>query len=61
MDNEHPDFLKVAQMLVKIKDEELYRPEYKTFKEYCTERWQLTPDRVNRYISVAKSYLERSN
>ena len=35
---------RVHRALCKIRDEHLYREQYPTFAEYCTQRWEMTPE-----------------
>ena len=34
-------FVEVGQALLEIRENKLYRIEYKTFEEYCQEKWQM--------------------
>lgn len=46
-------FRKAAASLKSIKDGKLYKGTYKTYEEYCIQRWQITPQHANRLIRAA--------
>jgi hypothetical protein len=46
-------FVEVGQALLRIRDERLYRT-YKTFEEYCKERWKWGRNYVNKQIAAAE-------
>lgn len=47
-------FREVGQALMDIRDQRLYRAAYKTFEEYCTNRWQMGRDRAYQLIGAAE-------
>ena len=47
-------FFEVGQALATIRDNNLYKAEYKTFENYCRLRWQLTPQHAGRQIKAAE-------
>jgi hypothetical protein len=47
-------FMAVGNALLTIQDNKLYRQEFKTFNDYCNERWGLSKSQTNRLMSVAK-------
>jgi len=48
-------FIEVGRALAAIKDKRLYRYEFKTFDEYCREKWQLTRQHVYNKIQASKA------
>jgi hypothetical protein len=46
-------FVEVGQALLRIRDERLYRVDYKTFEEYCRDRWGWNRRYANRQIEAA--------
>lgn len=48
-------FRDVGEALAAIRDERLYRPEFRSFADYCRERWDLTPSAAWRRIGQAKA------
>lgn len=47
-------YIKAGQALQYIKSKKLYKSSYRTYDEYCSERWGFTPQHANRLISAAK-------
>lgn len=47
-------FIEVGQALLTIRDKRLYRSEFKTFEEYCNERWSMGRNYINRLISATE-------
>jgi hypothetical protein len=47
-------FMEVAGALVEIRDERLYRLEYKTFEEYCAKKWDIQPRHAYRLIDASE-------
>ena len=47
-------FLQVAEDLLKIKAEELYRYKWDSFEAYCRERWNMTPRRARQIVAGAE-------
>lgn len=43
----------IGSALAAIRDDRLYRADHKTFALYCTKRWDLSPQHVNRLIAAA--------
>jgi len=48
-------FRVAGESLRKIKEKKLYKSEYSTYEEYCSQRWGFTPQHANRLISAAKT------
>ena len=46
-------FVEVGEALAKVRDEQLYRDEFGTFKAYCRERWNLGESRVYQLMDAA--------
>jgi DNA modification methylase len=46
-------FVEVGQALLEIRDKKLYRIEYKTFEEYCQEKWQISRRRSYELINAS--------
>ena len=46
----HKSFIEVGMALTQIRDAKLYRKDYKTFEEYCKERWEFTANYAHRLI-----------
>lgn len=46
-------FYEVGAALVAIKTQKLYRAEYRTFEEYCTEKWHIGHSRAYQLIEAA--------
>ena len=40
----------VANAMLTIRDQRLYRAEFSTFEDYCRERWYITPQHANRIV-----------
>lgn len=51
-------FLEVGRALVAIRDNKLYRSEYKTFEQYCQKRWELA--RSTAYSMMAGSKISEN-
>lgn len=47
-------YQKAAASLKAIKDNKLYKGAYSTYEEYCTQRWNFTPQYANRLIKAAE-------
>ena len=43
-------FIAVGKALLTIRDRRLYREGYKTFKDYCNEKWQMGKSHANSLI-----------
>jgi len=50
-DNYNAAFV-LAAALAQIRDQKLYRAEYKTFDEYCKNRWQYSPSYCYRLLET---------
>lgn len=50
-------FVEVGQALLEIRENKLYRIEYKTFEEYCQEKWRM-PSRVARRLISSKKTMD---
>jgi ParB family chromosome partitioning protein len=48
-------FVEVGTALAEIRDSRLYRREFRTFEEYCRERWQLSDRQALRLMKSAKT------
>jgi len=46
-------FVEVGQALLEIRENKLYRIEYKTFEEYCQEKWQIKSSRSYQLIDAS--------
>ena len=46
-------FIDVGRALAIIKDNKLYRNTHKTFNDYCSDRWKITPSTAYRNIKAA--------
>ena len=44
-------FVAVGKALLTIRDSKLYREKFKTFKDYCTEKWNMSKTHANRLIA----------
>jgi len=44
----------IGRALMTIRDQRLYREAYRTFEDYCQERWGMTPRHANRQVAAAK-------
>jgi len=44
-------FIAVGKALVTIRDKRLYREDFKTFKDYCNEKWGMSKTHANRLIT----------
>lgn len=47
-------FIEVGEALLEIKQNKLYKEKYKTFSEYCEQRWGFSIRQSQRYISALK-------
>lgn len=47
-------FVEVGQALMEIRDQRLYCQNYRTFEEYCHERWAMSRPRVYQLIDAAR-------
>lgn len=48
-------FIEVGQALMTIKEKRLYRIAFKTFEDYCVERWLITKTQANRLIQASET------
>lgn len=46
-------FVEVGTALMTIRDKRLYRIEYRTFENYCRERWGMSKTNANRLVSAS--------
>ena len=53
-------FEQVGSALIKIKNDKLFKPEYKSFITYCWQKFNLSKARVYQLINAAKIYQETS-
>lgn len=49
-------FWEIGQSLGQIRDKQLYRQTYKTFEEYCLNRWEMSRRSAYRLIEAASVY-----
>jgi hypothetical protein len=49
-------FIEVGEALFIIRDKRLYRREFKTFEDYCQQKWALSKPYVNRIISASQTF-----
>lgn len=54
-------FIETAQALKTIKDNRLYRQEYKTFEEYCRQRWGFGRQHAYRLIAAEQTVADLSS
>jgi hypothetical protein len=47
-------FIEVGNALLEIRDKKLYRVQYKTFKEYCQNKWHMTTSRAYQLCDAAE-------
>ena len=47
-------FVEVGQALLTIRDKRLYRASFRTFEEYCSERWSMSKPYSHQMIAAAK-------
>ncbi len=47
-------FMKAGEALARIKNQKLYKDQYRTYEEYCRQRWGFTPQYANRLIAASK-------
>lgn len=47
-------FVEVGQALLEIRDSRLYREDFKTFEDYCRERWDFTDRRARQLMAAAE-------
>jgi hypothetical protein len=47
-------FINVGRALETIRDQRLYREEFKTFAAYCREKWGVSKDHATRLITGSK-------
>ena len=50
-------FLVLAEYLHNIRKNELYRPQWETFYEYCLEFKELSPSKISKLISVYEKFI----
>lgn len=50
-------YFKVGHALARIRDSHLYRYYYRTFAQYCLEKWHCENPQVYRFISAAKTFM----
>lgn len=46
-------FREVGEALMAVRDNRLYREQYETFEQYCSERWGFTPARASQLVDAA--------
>jgi hypothetical protein len=49
-------FIEVGEALFLIRDKRLYRREFKTFEDYCQQKWALSKPYVNRIIAASQTF-----
>jgi hypothetical protein len=50
-------FIEVGQALMTIKEKRLYRISFKTFEDYCIEKWAITKTQANRLIQASETII----
>jgi hypothetical protein len=50
-------FIEVGQALMTIKEKRLYRISFKTFEDYCLEKWAITKTQANRLIQASETII----
>jgi len=50
-------FIEVGQALMTIKEKRLYRINFKTFEDYCIEKWAITKTQANRLIQASETII----
>jgi ParB family chromosome partitioning protein len=50
-------FIEVGEALFIIRDKRLYRREFKTFEDYCQEKWSMPRRHVNRMIAASETII----
>jgi hypothetical protein len=50
-------FIEVGQALMTIKEKRLYRISFKTFEDYCQEKWAITKTQANRLIQASETII----
>lgn len=56
--NNKKDFLSVGTALKEIRDQELYKIEFRSFKSYYTKHWGFSRSKVHRWIRASEIYNE---
>lgn len=47
-------FVEVGKALLRIRDEQLYRPDYSTFEDYCRQKWDIDRSYAYRLMNSAQ-------
>lgn len=50
-------FIEVGEALFIIRDKRLYRNEFKTFEDYCQQKWSMPRRHVNRIIAASETII----
>jgi hypothetical protein len=50
-------FIEVGEALFIIRDKRLYRREFKTFEDYCQQKWSMPRRHVNRMIAASETII----
>jgi len=50
-------FIEVGEALFIIRDKRLYRKEFKTFEDYCQQKWSMPRRHVNRMIAASETII----
>ena len=50
-------FIEVGEALFLIRDKRLYRREFKTFEDYCQQKWSMPRRHVNRMIAASETII----
>jgi len=50
-------FIEVGEALFLIRDKRLYRKEFKTFEDYCQQKWSMPRRHVNRMIAASETII----
>ncbi len=54
------EFFEVGKALATIKNDRLYREEYKTFEQYCKEKWDFGRKRAYQFINASDTFEKMS-
>jgi hypothetical protein len=50
-----PAFVEVGKALLEIKNHKLYQPQYRTFEQYCAEKWRIDQSYAYRLMDSAQT------
>lgn len=49
------DLIEVSRALLTVRDQKLYRSEFKTFEDYCRTKWGLSPRKTNQLLDMVSA------